>query len=53
MTLRLGTFVWALMAAVLWSDCGRIRLHKGEGTYLEYKFGDDYLRYKQRVRRWL
>lgn len=26
MTLRLDTFAWVLMAALLWSDCGKIRL---------------------------
>lgn len=44
-------WVLAMTPALAWIM--NIGVIKREEAYLEHKFGDDYLRYKQRVRRWL
>jgi protein-S-isoprenylcysteine O-methyltransferase Ste14 len=45
--------VWMLLAAPIGIVLTHVFVIAKEEKYLERKFGEEYLRYKQRVRRWL
>lgn len=50
LVLRAG-WALALIPVLIWMLCIGVIMH--EERYLEDKFGEDYLRYKRKVRRWL